>query len=158
MNAVVESVRSLWVPLAELRLLVPNVAIAEVINHQPIDTVREGPEWLLGSLRWRNQELPVVSLEKLLGFEPGEASPAARITVFNSVLPDSDLPFFAVVTSGIPRLINADADTLGESLRNEREFESVVADCVRIGSEDALIPDLEALQRLIEQAWRGAQR
>ena len=56
MNAVVESVRSLWVPLDGINLLVPNVAIAEVINYQPLDLLEEGPEWLLGSLRWRDQQ------------------------------------------------------------------------------------------------------
>ena len=50
MNAVVESVRSLWVPLDGINLLVPNVAIAEVINYQPLDLIQDGPEWLLGRL------------------------------------------------------------------------------------------------------------
>jgi len=158
MNAVVETVRSLWVPLAQLRLLVPNVAIAEVINYQPLDLVQDGPEWMLGKLRWRDQELPVVSMEQLLGFESAEVSSGARITVFNSVLAGARLQFFAVVTSGIPRLINADADMLGDSLREGRAFESFVADCVQIGSEEALIPDLEAVQQLIEQTWTSLQQ
>ena len=45
MNAVVESVRSLWVPLNGVNLLVPNVAIAEVINYQPLDLIQDGPEF-----------------------------------------------------------------------------------------------------------------
>ena len=153
MNAVVETVRSLWVPLAKLTLLVPNVAIAEVINYQPLDLVQDGPEWLLGRLRWRNQELPVVSMEPLLGFDLPQSGRGARISVFNSVTPNGTLPFFATVTAGIPRLFNADADALGESLRSDRDFPRTVADCVQIGSEEALIPDLEAVQALVEEAW-----
>ncbi len=155
MNAVVETVRSLWVPLAELRLLVPNVAIAEVINYQPLDLVQDGPEWLLGRLRWRNQELPVVAMERLLGFDLCQPERGARISVFNSVRPNANLPFFATVTAGIPRLFNADADALGESLRSDREFAPTVADCVQIGSEEALIPDLGAVQAHIEDVWRN---
>jgi len=157
MNAVVETVRSLWVPLKELGLLVPNVAIAEVINYQPLDMVQDGPEWLLGAMRWRDQELPIVSMERLLGFESGEVSSGARITVFNSVLAGGNLPFFAAVTTGIPRLVNADADMLGSSLRGGRDFEPVVADCVQLGGDEVLIPDLEAVQQLIEQAWRSVK-
>jgi chemosensory pili system protein ChpC len=153
MNAVVETVRSLWVPLEGLALLVPNVAIAEVINYQPLDLAQDGPDWLLGRLRWRNQELPVVSMERLLGLNLPQSGRGARISVFNSVKPNATLPFFATVTAGIPRLLNADADALGESLRGDRDFPRTVADCVQIGSEEALIPDLEAVQALVEEAW-----
>ena len=156
MNAVVETVRSLWVPLTGLRLLVPNVAIAEVINYQSLDRVQDGPEWLLGVMRWRDQELPVVSMERLLGFESDEVSSGARITVFNSVLAGGNLPFFATLSAGIPRLVNADADMLGSSLLGGRDFEPLVADCVQLGGEEVLIPDLEAIQQLIEQAWCSA--
>ena len=155
MNAVVEKVRSLLVPLEELSLLAPNVAIAEVINFQPLDLVAGGPEWLLGRLRWRNQELPVVSMERLLGLDPPESGRGARIAVFNTVKPDTMLPFFAVVTAGIPRLFNADADSLGASLRSDRNFPATVADCIEIDSEAALIPDLEVIQALVEEAWNN---
>ena len=153
MNAVVETLRSLWVPLAQRTLLVPNVAIAEVINYQPLDLVQGGPEWLLGRLRWRDQELPVVSMERLLGLNPPQSGRGARISVLNSVKPNTSLSFFAMVTAGIPRLFNADADALGASLRSERNFPATVADCVAIGAEEALIPDLEAVQTLVEEAW-----
>ena len=56
MNAVVESVRSLWVPLDGINLLVPNVAIAEVINYQPLDLISGRPGMVVGPLRWRDQE------------------------------------------------------------------------------------------------------
>jgi chemosensory pili system protein ChpC len=153
MNAVVESVRSLWVPLDGVNLLVPNVAIAEVINYQPLDLVQGGPEWLLGSLRWRDQELPVVSIESMCGFGMTQSERGARISVLNSVRPASALPFFAMVTAGIPRLISATADDLGDSLLATRSLPDTVADFVQIGNEQAIIPDLETIQRLVESAW-----
>jgi chemosensory pili system protein ChpC len=154
MNAVVEKVRSLWVPLEELSLLAPNVAIAEIIDKQPLDLVLDGPEWLLGRLHWRNQELPVVSMERLLGLNPPQSEHGAQIIVFNTVSPNTRLPFFAAVTAGIPRLFNADADTLGASLHSDRNFPATVADCVELDGEEALIPDLEAIQALVEEAWK----
>ena len=53
MNAVVESVRSLWIPLEGINLMLPNGAVAAVINYQPLDMVENGPHWLLGVVRWR---------------------------------------------------------------------------------------------------------
>ena len=154
MNAVVESVRALLVPLEELKLLVPNVAIAEVINYQPLDLVQDGPDWLIGKLRWREQELPVVSMERLSGYDLPEPGHGSRIAVFNSVKAQTPVPFFAAVTAGIPRLFSADAETLGDSLRDERPLPDTVADCVRHGSEEALIPNLERIQTMVEAVWK----
>jgi chemosensory pili system protein ChpC len=158
MNAVVESVRSLWVPLDGVNLLVPNVAIAEVINYQPLDILQDGPDWLLGSLRWRDNEIPVISMESLCGHSLPQSENSARISVLNSVQLQSDLPFYAMVTSDIPRLIYADADALGESLAATRTLPESVADCVQIGSEEALIPDLEVVQTLVGSAWKRLSR
>ena len=38
----------------------PNVAVAEVVAYRAPDEVEGGPEWLLGKLSWRGQEVPVV--------------------------------------------------------------------------------------------------
>lgn len=154
MNAVVDAVRALWVPLNNTNMLVPNVAIAEVINYQPLDLVQGGPDWLLGKLRWRDQELPIVSMERICGFELPQGARGARISIINSVKQQSALPFFAIVTSGIPRLFSADADALGDSILENRSLPNTVEDCVRIGNEEALIPNLEIIQTLLEEAWQ----
>jgi chemosensory pili system protein ChpC len=158
MNAVVESVRSLWVPLDGVNLLVPNVAIAEVINYQPLDLIQDGPDWLLGCLRWRDHELPVISMESLCGHSLPQSEHGARISVLNSVQMQSEMPFYAMVTSDIPRLIHADVDALGESLAATRTLPESVADCVQIGSEEALIPDLDIVQGLVASAWKRLSR
>jgi chemosensory pili system protein ChpC len=158
MNAVVESVRSLWVPLDGVNLLVPNVAIAEVINYQPLDLIQDGPAWLLGTMRWRDQALPVISMESLCGFGLPQSERGARISVLNSVKRGPGLSFYAIVTAGIPRLISADADALGESLLATRSLPDTVADCVQIGNEEALIPDLEIIQTMVETSWNDYKR
>ena len=155
MNAIVESVRSLWVPLEGVNLLVPNVAVAEVINYQPLDMIQDGPDWLLGSLQWRDRQLPVVSMERLCGFNLPQGGRGSRISVLNSVKAGTAVPFFAMVTAGIPRLFSADDDALGGSMLSTKSVPETVADCVQIGSEEALIPNLEVIQTLIESAWRA---
>jgi chemosensory pili system protein ChpC len=153
MNAVVESVRSLWLPLDNTNLLVPNVAIAEVLNYRAPDPVEGGPDWLLGRLLWRDQELPVISIERLCGYSLPQGASGSRIAVVNSVSAESNLPFFAMVTAGIPRLFIADADHLGESIAAARTLPDTVADCVQIGSEEALIPNIAVIQGLVDETW-----
>ena len=155
MNAVVESVRSLWVPLEGVNLLLPNVAVAEVINYQPLDMIQSGPDWLLGSLRWREKLLPIISMEGLCGFSLPQGGRGARISILNSVQADSDMPFYAIVTAGIPRLFSADEEALGPSLMAANNLPDTVADCVQIGSEQALIPDMEVVQTVVSGVWKG---
>ena len=155
MNAVVESVRSLWVPLEGVNLLLPNVAVAEVINYQPLDMIQSGPDWLLGSLRWREKLLPIISMEGLCGFSLPQGGRGARISILNSVQADSDMPFYAIVTAGIPRLFSADEEALGSSLMAANNLPDTVADCVQIGSEQALIPDMEVVQTVVSGVWKG---
>lgn len=153
MNAVVESVRSLWVPLSGINLLLPNVAVAEVTNYQSVDLIEKGPEWLLGKFSWRDRTLPLVSIERLIGMTWKEGMLGSRISVVNSVRNNSKIPFFAIVTLGIPRLLHADADALGESIYDGKKCAEAVADLVQIGSEEALIPNLEIIQNMIEVEW-----
>jgi hypothetical protein len=58
-----------------------------------------------------------------------------------------------MVTAGIPRLINADAEALGDSMLSARSLPDTVADCVQIGNEEALVPNLEIIQTLVESSW-----
>jgi chemosensory pili system protein ChpC len=152
MNAIVKSVRSLWVPLEGANLLMPNVAVAEVIGYQPYELVETNTEWLLGSLRWRGLILPVVSMEAMCGYDLPDSSRNARIAIVNSTQYRSKLDFYAIVTAGIPRLINADNDALGEAVDVD-ELPDTVASQVQIGSERAMIPDLQQVQLKIEEAW-----
>lgn len=154
MNAVVESVRSLWLPLQNMNLLVPNVAVAEVLDYRPLDVVEGGPDWLLGCLHWRDKKLPLISIERLCGYSLPQGERGSRISILNSVNAETDLPFYAMITASIPRLFNADADALGDSMAAARTLPDTVADCVQIGSEEALIPDLTVIQTLVEKAWR----
>ena len=154
MNAIVDTVRSLWVPLQDVNLLVPNVAVAEVIGYQPFELVESDCDWLLGSLRWRGQTIPVISMEALCGQPAPGGDRSARIAIVNSTRPDASLDFYAMVTTGIPRLINADDDALGEAVDTDG-LPYTVASQVQIGSERALIPDLQKVQEQVEKAWTG---
>lgn len=155
MNIVKNSVRSLVVPMGGMDMLVPNVAIAEVINFQPIDPVHEGPDWLLGKLRWRDQDVPVISIEKICGFDAQVEAKKPQISIMNSVQPESTLKFYAVVTAGIPRLIQMDEETAGASRKSDKEpLTEGVSDCLSIADEDAFIPNLEVIQSMVEGALR----
>lgn len=146
-----DTVRTLIIPLAGRNLLLPNVAIAEVIPYIRPRAVAGGPEWLLGAISWRGLNIPLISFDRLHGQDTAGTLAQARIAVFNSVQADSGLSFYAVVTAGIPQLKRVNAEALQEV---SCEAADGVLSQVMIGDIQAVIPDLAALESVVADGWR----
>ena len=148
MDDVQDKVRSLWVPLREMNLLLPNVAVAEISSYRAPKTCDGMPEWFLGMVQWREQDIPVISLEAVCGLNVPSNPVFSRLMIVNSVNPDSPLKYFAIVTAGLPGLIQFGDDTADEVADYGNDGLKCI---VRIGSEQAVIPDLPYLQELLEK-------
>lgn len=143
-----DKVRSLLVPLRDRTLLIPNIAIAELIPYHPLAPVEEAPDWLMGILSWRGYDLPVISFEAVRGDTRPQPDEQMHIAVMNSVKGEGGAPFYAVITAGIPHLAR-----LGEGdLQYNGAFDANAANGelarVQIENERAVIPDLDALEAL----------
>ena len=74
-----ESLPSLLIPMNGRPWLIPNIVVAEVIPLRQPDRPGHGPEWLLGWINWREQDLPLISYEKLNESGQVAIGPDARI-------------------------------------------------------------------------------
>jgi chemosensory pili system protein ChpC len=153
MNGIPDQVRSLWIPLREVNMLLPNVAIAEVGNYRVPDELLDTPDWLLGTIDWRGQIIPVVSLELLCG-EKIPANPVySRFIIINSVRTDSPVRHYALVAAALPRSILFD-NTIVDDIDT---CDLPALQCrVFIGREQAVVPNLDYLQWMLEQHWSVA--
>ncbi len=146
-------VRSLWVPLREMNLLLPNMAVAEIGSYRVPKEVPGMPEWLLGMVTWREREIPVISLESICGLSASSNPVFSRLMIVNSVRPDSRVEFFGIVTAGLPGLIQFGGDTADHvEVYDGDGLHSVV----HVGNELAGIPDLDCLQAMLEQSLEAA--
>jgi chemosensory pili system protein ChpC len=142
-----DKVRSLWVPLRDANLLIPNVAVAEISSYRVPSPLPGMPDWCLGTVKWSGEDIPVISIEGVCGLALQSNPVFSRLMSVNSVRPDSTVRHYAVVTAGLPGLIQFGPETADQ-----------VAPCVndglkcivRIGNEEAIIPDLDYLQELLE--------
>ena len=146
-------VRSLWVPLREMNLLLPNVAVAEIGSYRAPEARADMPEWFLGMVKWREKTIPVISLETVCGLNVPSNPVFSRLMIVNSVSPGSPVEHYAIVTAGLPGLIRFGDDTADEVVEYENDGLKCI---VRIGQEEAVIPDLEYLQGLLEQQLDNA--
>ena len=148
MQASQEKIRSLWVPLRGMNLLLPNMAVAEISSYRVPEVLPDMPEWMLGTVKWGGQDIAVISLEALCGIRVPSNPVFSRLMIVNSVRQDSNVQHYAIVTAGLPGLIQFGHDTPDEY----SDFEEEGLHCmVRIGNEEAIIPDLDHLQGMLEE-------
>jgi len=148
-------IRCVLVPVGNLRLLLPNATVAEVITLTTPEPVAGAPEWLLGRISWRGWRVPLVSFTKLAGAEEGDAELSMRVAVLKALGGNAEQPFVAVLTQGFPRLTTLNAELIipthdGKPLPHGVKAQVLVRDDV------AMIPDLEGIEsevyELLQQA------
>ncbi|MHA7880740.1 MAG: chemotaxis protein CheW [Saccharospirillum sp.] len=140
-------VSSLLVPLQQKNLLVPNVAIAEVVSRSEMTPAESGPPWLLGHLIWRGEQLPVISFEVANSQLRSQDSANARIAVFNAVSGVGRRRFFGLLLQGIPRMIKLGDQDVREDAQASTGQAEAMAVITQLGK--ASIPDLDYLETLV---------
>lgn len=140
-----DEVAGLLVPMSGATWLLPSIAMAEVIPLRQPDRPGRGADWLLGWLSWRNQDVPLISIERLNGHGQGSIGRKARIGIFNNG--DATPRFFAVIVEGDPQSLSVAAAAL-EALPNATcgAAESM---CVRLNDQPAVIPNLEYISQKV---------
>lgn len=145
-SAAPTEVSALLVPFQGRPFVVPNLAIAEIVPYEDPVPVPGKPVWYLGELAWRGQRIPLVSIPGMRN-EEYEMPPEARIAVFNGI--GGELPFYGVVSHGIPRL----ARVRQQDLETIDGMYTPVDDAfVSVNGELAIIPNLIQIEALIASA------
>jgi chemosensory pili system protein ChpC len=143
-----EKIRSLWIPLRGMNLLLPSAAVTEIGSYHVPRSCPGMPDWFLGMVKWRGQEIPVISLESLCGLEYSSNPVFSRLMVVNPVRTNTTVANYAIVTAGLPGLVQLDGDMVDEVSTYVKDGLKCM---VRFGNEEAAIPDLDYLQDLLEQ-------
>ncbi len=142
-------ISSLFIPVTHTNLLLPNAAVAEIIDYVPPEPASGAPSWFLGHVQWRGVRLPVISYDLINGQEAGTLSSRARIAVINSIGEQHQaLPFFALVSQGIPRLVKVQEEEIAEQEQDGGPADQML---VRVSGEEAAIPNLVYLAQQLTQ-------
>ena len=134
----------LLLPLADRNLIVPNVAVAELIDYQPGAFDLDTPPWYLGRVPWRNRQIPLLSFESACGSKViiGER---ARIVILNALGGRPGLKFIAILVQGIPRSYKLDSQLSYVDV----PLCSLEKAAVQVGDLVARVPDLLVLEELL---------
>lgn len=142
----VQEIASLLIPLRDRLILLPNVSVAEIAPISEVTPQENAPHWYLGDFIWREERVPLLSFEVLNGEPKDGVHQRTRFAVLNSTGLSDDLPFFAIVTQGIPRLARVNEEEIRERDGDKKPFELMY---VSWAGEDAVIPDIGRMEQAL---------
>lgn len=148
-------IRGVLIQTAGGRLLLPNATIAEVLSYAQPDPVEGAPGWLLGRMRWRGWQLPLVAFADMAGIARENAELGSKVVVLKAMGGNPRAPYFALLTQGFPRLVTVAATALTADADQEGLPPGIQAR-VHLNEDAALVPDLEGIEHLINQALATA--
>jgi len=107
------AVRCLLIPINQGQLLLPTAVIAEISHYARPQTIIEGqPEVMLGIIDWRQQQIPLLSMENLLSLPVEVRTPRRRTVIVYGLQSPQQLPFYAFLAIDIPKTITVVAEQL----------------------------------------------
>ena len=145
-------IRGVLLPLDNGQLLLPNASVSEVVGYIAPDSVEgDMPEWLLGTVAWRQQTVPLVSFELLTGGQHSEIGHRARIAICNTLNGNTERPFLGVLLRSIPHLVRVTEESVFP-MEESGEMGDVVQRQVMVNGQEAWIPNLDALEKAVNEA------
>ncbi len=157
MNATTShDIRGVLIQVAGARLLLPNATIAEVLSFADPEPVANAPDWLLGRIRWRGWQVPLIAFARLSGIADEKGGLGSKVVVLKALGGDAKAPFFALLTQGFPRLVTVSRDALVAQPADAGELPPGVQARVMLKDDAALLPDLQQVESLIGGAMAAA--
>jgi chemosensory pili system protein ChpC len=144
-------IRGVLLPIHEAQLLLPNASVSEVVGLEELRSIPDMPNWFLGVQMWRGQEIPVVSFEELVEVPAVEPSSRSRVAVCNTLGGNPRRPFIGLLLTSTPHLIRVTEDLVAPQ-SNEQELGEAVKSQIVINGESAWIPDMNAIEWVVQEA------
>ena len=150
MEAQVEELYSLLIPLNQGRLIVPRTCVAEVVRYNGPKEKYDGPSWFRGNVSWNQMQVPTVNFEELCGLTSTNPGGRTRVAIFNGLSGVLRTGFFGVLTEGFPQLVRVNRDVMELDDQHAWPEDGPVICQIRMINEYPLVPDIEKLEMMIQ--------
>ena len=140
---------ALLVPVTGRLLVVPSAVVVEIIKRRELVRPPGAPDWLLGTLQWHHERLPVLSFEVLNGQTDADTGHGSRIVIMSALAQGGQRRNYAILAQGVPHLLlMTAADVHPEPARTAGPAERMK---VRVHGQDAAIPDFDFIEQHLAQ-------
>lgn len=147
-----DEIRGVLIETGQHHVLVTNATVAEMMSNVPIQPLADVPAWLLGQLSWQGWDVPLVSFARLAGLGEEMAASKNKVVVLKALGGNPARPYYALLTQNFPQLIAVPRDGLLADA-SEETLPTGVHMRVLLGEQSALLPDLDALESALDEAY-----
>lgn len=159
MNTTISNdIRGVLIQIAGSQLLLPNAATVEVLSFADPEPIADAPDWLLGQIRWRGWRLPLVSYARLAATQSEGSALGTKVIVIKALGGDPKMPYFALVAQGFPRLVTITRENMIVDTVHMEQLPDGVKLRVMFNDDVALVPDLDATERMLIDVMRPAPK
>jgi chemosensory pili system protein ChpC len=150
-----KEIRTIVAPLLHGHVLLPNSAVAEVLDFKSPEPFKQAPKWLLGELAWHGWQVPIICFEQLVDKkERSSITPRSRILIIKTLGESTQVNYIGLVIQGLPKLKKVTAESLLEIPADD--LPDTLFSNVSIDELTAVIPELGELTHIVEQAAYGS--
>lgn len=144
-------IRTIVAPLLQGNILLPNVAVAELLAFTLPEPLKKAPNWVLGELIWHGWQVPIISFEHMVDEAYGNVvTSKARIMIIKTLGESTQVNYIGLIIQGLPRMRKVTQQTLTE--KPDSNLPDEVFSKVSIDELEAFIPELGDLTRRVEEA------
>jgi chemosensory pili system protein ChpC len=148
-------IRGVLISVSEGRILLPNANVAEIITFSEPEPVENAPDWLLGRVRWRGWRLPLMSFSQFAGWAPEKGTFGTKVAVLKALGNNPKMPYFAVLSTGFPRLVTVSTTNLQE-VHDMKELPIGIYSKVMLNDDTAIVPDMLSVELMLDKALNQA--
>jgi chemosensory pili system protein ChpC len=134
--------------LHEDLLLLPNLAVVDVLSRARLQPAGAGPDWLAGWAAFGEQRLPVVCFEQLNGGAAPPPNRRSRLAVIHGLdrgPGETGTARFALLAQGYPHLVTLHRAAVQASPRRPADREEAVLSRAAIANRRPAIPNLDGI-------------
>lgn len=149
-----KEVRTIMAPMTEGYALLPNSAVAEILEYTAPEPFKQGPGWLLGELAWHGWQVPVISYLRMINEHADDpVTKKARILIIKTLGESTQVNYIGLLIQGLPKLKTVTEKTLIE--KKVKNLPDAIFSQVVIDDLSAYIPELSFLTSYVEEAAYG---
>ena len=145
MLTIAQDVRGVLIEVSGANLLLPNATMAEVLSFTEPDRIENTPDWLLGTIRWRGWQVPLISFSRYAGIGEEKGRLGNRILILKTLNNDKRHPYISILTQGFPRLVTVSEKNISVDSHTDVQALKGVSASVVLNDDQALIPDVDEL-------------
>ncbi len=136
-------------------ILLPAAALVEVLPYAPTLALENAPPWLVGTLLWGAATAPLVSLDALFAGVNPRTIQHRRIVLLQAPTAHPRLHYFGFLTVAPPQSLSiARHDLAYDNHGGDLPLGALCRVRWVEGERSALIPDLDALERMLLKILR----